>query len=153
MKCAKFVCEVKVYDPDSHSVVNLAVFKEEQSGGMFGIDASYLDAEEVLGTITSLFGNGSIQLIEEELPKSIVQKRVRVVVERHNERYRGEYTGKMIYHVMETGQPSRLFKGCPLGRGYTEQESLSDFCHRANLDDDTLKLNVKELDVVRPLAD
>jgi hypothetical protein len=39
---AKFVTEITVTDPDSGGEVELDVFKHE-NGGMFAIDASYLD--------------------------------------------------------------------------------------------------------------
>lgn len=44
---AKFVKEITVIDPDTMGEVQLAVYKH-QGGGMFAIDASYLDqvAEE-----------------------------------------------------------------------------------------------------------
>jgi hypothetical protein len=39
---AKFVKEITVIDPDTKGEVNLAVYKH-QNGGMFAMDASYLD--------------------------------------------------------------------------------------------------------------
>lgn len=43
MNTAKFVEEITSTDPDSGGLVEIDLFKHEQSGGMFGIDASYLD--------------------------------------------------------------------------------------------------------------
>ena len=42
MRKAKFVEEITVTDPDTGGLVELDVFKHE-NGGMFAIDASYLD--------------------------------------------------------------------------------------------------------------
>jgi exosome complex RNA-binding protein Rrp4 len=44
---AKLVTEVTVIDPDSHLQVAVAIYKEIESGSMFGIDSSYV--EQVLG--------------------------------------------------------------------------------------------------------
>lgn len=43
MNTAKFVTEITVIDPDSGLPVEIDVFKHEGSGGMFAVDASYLD--------------------------------------------------------------------------------------------------------------
>jgi hypothetical protein len=40
---AEFVKEVTVIDPDSKAPVEMAVFKHNETGGMFAIDSSYLD--------------------------------------------------------------------------------------------------------------
>ena len=40
---AEFVKEVTVKDPDSGGYVELAVFKHNETGGMFAVDSSYLD--------------------------------------------------------------------------------------------------------------
>lgn len=42
MNTAKFVEEIVVKDPDSGGLVEIDIFKH-QNGGMFGVDASYLD--------------------------------------------------------------------------------------------------------------
>lgn len=39
---AKFVKEIVITDPDSGGQVEIDIFKHE-AGGMFGVDASYLD--------------------------------------------------------------------------------------------------------------
>lgn len=39
---AYFVCEVTVTDPDTHGKVELSVYKDIASGGMFALDNSYL---------------------------------------------------------------------------------------------------------------
>lgn len=40
---ATYICEVPVVDPDSKGTVHVSMFKHEQSGGIFGIDSSFLD--------------------------------------------------------------------------------------------------------------
>ena len=40
---ADFLKEINVEDPDSKLEVGMSVFKHNQSGAMFAIDASYLD--------------------------------------------------------------------------------------------------------------
>lgn len=53
-------------DPDSHLPVEVIIYKEAASGGMFGIDASY--AESILDFdpvyVPSLFDNGRVQLLD-----------------------------------------------------------------------------------------
>jgi hypothetical protein len=39
---AKFVKEITVIDPDTQGEVQIGIYKH-QNGGMFGIDASYVD--------------------------------------------------------------------------------------------------------------
>ena len=43
MNTAKFVETITVTDPDTGNPVDMSVYKHNQSGGMFAIDASYLD--------------------------------------------------------------------------------------------------------------
>ena len=40
---ARLVAEIEVTDPDSKSPVSIAIFKHNESGGMFATDASFLD--------------------------------------------------------------------------------------------------------------
>ena len=42
MNKACFVSEVKVGDPDTNGQVDIAIYKDSESGGMFGVDSSYL---------------------------------------------------------------------------------------------------------------
>lgn len=44
MNTAKFVKDVTVIDPDTLGEVEVTIFKHE-NGGMFGIDASYIEQE------------------------------------------------------------------------------------------------------------
>jgi hypothetical protein len=43
MNTAKFITEVTVVDPDSMGEVEVSMFKHNESGGIFGVDSSYLD--------------------------------------------------------------------------------------------------------------
>jgi len=44
MNKAKFVTDVTVIDPDTLGEVDVTIFKH-QNGGMFGLDASFIDQE------------------------------------------------------------------------------------------------------------
>jgi hypothetical protein len=44
---AKFISETAVTDPDSHSLVNLTIFKDQTSGSLFALDSSFLEQEDV----------------------------------------------------------------------------------------------------------
>jgi hypothetical protein len=70
---------------------------------------------------------------------------VAVAVERLAERYCGELTGSVVFHVTTAGLSDVIKHGCPLGRGTTREAALQDFCFRANEDDSALKLTVKRL--------
>ena len=56
---AKFVTEVEVIDPDTKNPIKVAIYKES-SGGMIGIDSSYI--EQDVGEVVSPFGNGELEL-------------------------------------------------------------------------------------------
>jgi len=43
MTKAFYIETIKVIDPDTHAQVELEVYKDEESGGLFAIDASYLE--------------------------------------------------------------------------------------------------------------
>lgn len=45
MNTAKFVNEITVIDPDNGNDVDLAIFKDKYSNGMFAIDISFLEQE------------------------------------------------------------------------------------------------------------
>lgn len=40
---ATFIKEISIVDPDTKGTVHVSMFKHEQSGGIFGIDTSFLD--------------------------------------------------------------------------------------------------------------
>ena len=74
---------------------------------------------------------------------------IKVTVEKLNEVYYGKRTGNYVWHVLEVSPTSGLLKGRPLGRGYSENEALQDFCHRANADGNETQLQVRNLMIVR----
>jgi hypothetical protein len=43
MKTAKFVQEVTVTDPITGGEVQVSIFKDDSSGGMFGVDSSFIE--------------------------------------------------------------------------------------------------------------
>ncbi len=53
---ARFVQEVEIVDPDSGQPVSVAIYKDPVSGGLFGIDSSYV--EQVRDDVPNPFGNG-----------------------------------------------------------------------------------------------
>ena len=46
MSKAIFVKTVTVKDPDTSGSVEIGIYKDEESGGMFGVDASFLEGTE-----------------------------------------------------------------------------------------------------------
>lgn len=78
-----------------------------------------------------------------------MKRRCYVKVERFDELYCGEPTGRTVFHTSEVGsRRDRICTvGCPLGRGYTTELSISDFIFRANADDASLRLTRKDLEV------
>lgn len=60
MRTAKFVTVITVTDPDTNLPVELTIYKED-TGGMLGVDSSYLATEE---PVHSPFGNGELEIDE-----------------------------------------------------------------------------------------
>ena len=46
LKKVIFIQEVTVTDPDSHLPVEVSIYKDVDSGGLFGVDSSFLETEE-----------------------------------------------------------------------------------------------------------
>ena len=46
MKSAKYITEITVTDPHTNAPVEVAIYKDMQSGGMFGVDASFILTDE-----------------------------------------------------------------------------------------------------------
>jgi len=62
----KYIEEVTVRDPDSGGDVQVEIWKDPESGGLFGIDSSYFD--QVGDSVVSPFNNGTlIQLPERNM--------------------------------------------------------------------------------------
>lgn len=60
---AKLISEIFVIDPETKSEVLVSMFKHEQSGGMFGIDASFIEQnfdDDDIPTVADPFNNDSI---------------------------------------------------------------------------------------------
>lgn len=55
---AKFITEVTITDPDSKAPIEISIFKDPESGALFGIDSSFL--EQVQDEIPSPFNKNSI---------------------------------------------------------------------------------------------
>ena len=62
LSTAKYITEVQISDPDSNMPVNVAIYKES-TGGMFGVDSSYVEQE--IGKVFSPIGNGELELIDD----------------------------------------------------------------------------------------
>lgn len=82
-----------------------------------------------------------------------MKRTITVLVEKKPDTPLGVANGKTIYHTIETGPPrgnwSRwIFRGCPLGRGYSEEDSIDDFILRANADGIEPSLRRSEIKVV-----
>ena len=60
---ATFVTELSVVDPDPGGDVNLVVFKDDTSAGLFAIDGSFIEQEDVTHTIEP-FNHSLVELVE-----------------------------------------------------------------------------------------
>jgi len=63
-KHAYFVAEVTVMDPASHAPVEISLYKDEQSGGMFGVDSSYLITLSDTDTVIEPFNGENVDLVD-----------------------------------------------------------------------------------------
>jgi hypothetical protein len=62
---AKFIKEVTVIDPDSKLPVDVSIYKEEESGGMFGVDTSFVVEVDPYSVYTPLQNHPlKVQLID-----------------------------------------------------------------------------------------
>lgn len=63
---AKFIKEISVTDPDTGNEINVAIYKELESGGMFGVDSSYVEdvLDEDKPEVPSVFNNGICLLLD-----------------------------------------------------------------------------------------
>lgn len=64
---AKFIKEIVVVDPDSGGDVAIAVFKHNQSGGMFAIDSSFIEQctdDEEPAMVADPFNNNALVELE-----------------------------------------------------------------------------------------
>jgi len=73
---------------------------------------------------------------------------INVQVEKFDDLYHGNPTGKVVWHVWEATPTSGCLKGRPLGRGENETAALNDFCRRANEDMNEVRLSPQLLIIV-----
>lgn len=64
MNKAYFVTEITVIDPDTNAPVELAIYKDGQSGGMFGVDSSYIITLADDDPVNNPFNGENIELVE-----------------------------------------------------------------------------------------
>jgi hypothetical protein len=87
---ARFVHEVTVFDPDTGGAIEVEIYKDPQSGAMFGVDSTFTD--QISDTIPSPFNAGTtLHLSEppeapEAAPESTLPKFEVVIV------YKGQST-------------------------------------------------------------
>lgn len=62
MNRAHFVSEVTVTDPDTQAPVEVAIYKLESTGAMFGVDSSYITAVSEDEPVNCPFTGGLIML-------------------------------------------------------------------------------------------
>lgn len=61
---AHYVQEVVVNDPDTHAPVEVALYKDQSSGGIFGVDCSYLQTLSDGDSVVEPFNGASVILID-----------------------------------------------------------------------------------------
>ena len=61
---ADFIKEVTVIDPDTKAPVEVAIYKDRESGGMFGVDSSYILTLSDEDPVSNPFNGQDIELVE-----------------------------------------------------------------------------------------
>lgn len=61
---ADFVSETTVIDPDTKAPVEVAIYKDRESGGMFGVDSSYIITLSEGDPVSNPFNGNDIELVE-----------------------------------------------------------------------------------------
>ncbi len=64
MKKADFVTEVTVTDPDTNAPVEVAIYKDRNSGGMFGVDSSFILTLSDDDTVIEPFDGKEVILVD-----------------------------------------------------------------------------------------
>jgi hypothetical protein len=76
---ATFIQEVTVTDPDTNAPVTVSIYKHDTTGGMFGIDSSFIEQnfeDDETPTVADPFVNNAIvELIEYEISPTLFQDR------------------------------------------------------------------------------
>lgn len=62
---ARQISVITVTDPDSHLPVEVAIYKDDSSGAMFGVDASFIEQEA--GPVYSPFVRGRVVQIKDDI--------------------------------------------------------------------------------------
>jgi hypothetical protein len=64
MNTAKLITEITITDPDSNLPVGVAIYKDLQSGGIFGVDSSYVEqvSDKVWNPLSTI--SEKLQLME-----------------------------------------------------------------------------------------
>ncbi|WP_026959844.1 hypothetical protein [Aliagarivorans taiwanensis] len=72
---AHFVADVTVTDPDTQAPVDVAIYKDQQSGAMFGVDCSYLMLLAEDDPVFSPFNEQQLILVEPKEGEECVLQR------------------------------------------------------------------------------
>lgn len=64
MKKADFVTEITVTDPDTQAPVHVAIYKDRESNGMFGVDSAYILTLSDDDPVVEPFNGGKVMLVE-----------------------------------------------------------------------------------------
>ncbi len=64
MKYADFVTEITVIDPDTLAPVEVAIYKDRNSAGMFGVDSSYIMSRCDDDPVIEPFDGQEVMLVE-----------------------------------------------------------------------------------------
>lgn len=76
---ATFIEEVTITDPDTNTPVKVAIYKHDQTGGMFGIDTSFIEQnfeDDETPTVADPFVNNAIlELVDYEIPPYLFNKK------------------------------------------------------------------------------
>jgi len=63
MNTADYVTEITVIDPDTLAPVAVAIYKDRESGGMFGVDCSYTLTLSENDPVNNPFNGNEIELV------------------------------------------------------------------------------------------
>lgn len=76
---ATFIKEIEVIDPDTNAPVKVAIYKHDSTGGMFGIDASFIEQnfeDDETPTVADPFVNNAIvELVDYEISPTLFNER------------------------------------------------------------------------------
>jgi hypothetical protein len=64
MQHAIYVCENTVIDPITNAPVEVAIYRDMESGGLFGIDSSYLLTLDFADPVSNPFNGKDIKLVD-----------------------------------------------------------------------------------------